>query len=132
MVGFPDQKKSFLLKTDASQDGLGGVLFNMQERFFQNKQKELQALNINEMSNIRIIGIFSYTLKNAERNYSTIDCKMLAIVKTLVFFQHLLISSLYLIIIVTNHSNLTQMLKLKITRCRCSVKDLEKRANNTN
>jgi RNase H-like domain found in reverse transcriptase len=68
------------------------------------------------MSNNRIIGIYSYKLENAKKNYSTIDREMLAIVKTLIFFEHLLISSLYIIIIVTDHSNLTQMPKLKISR----------------
>jgi RNase H-like domain found in reverse transcriptase len=67
------------------------------------------------MCNIQIIGIYSYKLKNAKRNYSTIDWEMLAIVKMVIFFKHLLISSLYPIIIVTDHSNLTQMPKLKIT-----------------
>jgi RNase H-like domain found in reverse transcriptase len=118
MVGFPVQKERFLLKTDTSQDGLGGVLFNMEEQIFQNKQKDLQTLNIDEMSNIRIRGINSYKLKNAERNYSAIDCEMLAIVKTLIFFEHLFISSLCPIIIGTDHSNLTQMPKLKIARWR--------------
>ena len=51
ILGFPDYNKSFVLHTDASQDGLGAVLYQKQD------------------GKLRVIGYGSRSLSPAEKNY---------------------------------------------------------------
>ena len=51
VMAFPDFTKSFVLHTDASQEGLGAVLYQEQD------------------GNLRVLGYASRTLTPSEKNY---------------------------------------------------------------
>ena len=65
---FPDHRKPFILETDASAFAVGGVLKQVVD------SKECPVL------------FFSHTLSKAERNYSTYERELLALVKSVGFF----------------------------------------------
>ncbi|KAF9761110.1 Transposon Tf2-6 polyprotein [Nosema granulosis] len=66
-----DITKPFVIETDASDIGLGGIL--LQEN--------------------KIVGIFSYKLHGAEKNYTTTEKELLSIFKTLQHFRTMILGS---------------------------------------
>ncbi|KAF9756168.1 Transposon Tf2-6 polyprotein, partial [Nosema granulosis] len=78
----PDISKPFVVETDASDIGLGGVL----------------------LQDDKIVGLFSYKLHKSEKNYTTTEKELLAIVKTLQHFRSMVLGSK--ITVKTDHNNL--------------------------
>jgi transposase InsO family protein len=88
----PDYKRPFIVQSDASQVGIGGVLAQMDD----NNQEY-------------VIGYFSHKLTKEEQKYHTYERECLAVLKTLDHFK----PYIYLqpLIIITDHHSLTQTLK---------------------
>ena len=95
----PEEGWSFVLITDASNIGVGATLE-------QRKPGEP----------IRIIGFFSKGLNSAQRNYSTSERELLAIILALRHFEFLVGG--YHITVLTDHRPLTDLLKTKDPRGR--------------
>jgi hypothetical protein len=87
----PDHTKEFILEVDASQYALGAVL----------SQKNDKGRN-------QPVGYFSKTLIPAERNYDVYDRELLAIVRSLQHWRHLLMGTTHPIVILTDHKGLTK------------------------
>ncbi|KAF9760652.1 Transposon Tf2-9 polyprotein [Nosema granulosis] len=79
----PDLDKEFVLKTDASDEGVGALLY----------QEE------------KLVGIYSNKLKAAEKNYTTTEKELLAIIKALKHFKSIILGTR--IKVLTDHKNLT-------------------------
>ncbi|MGL4850739.1 MAG: reverse transcriptase domain-containing protein [Clostridium sp.] len=88
LLHHPDIAEPFTLLTDASDEGLGAVL----------EQKG------------RIIGLYSKKLYQAEKNYTTTEKELLAVVKALQHFRPIVLGAK--ITVRTDHNNLTY-----ITQC---------------
>ena len=69
ILGYPDPKLEYILDTDASDVGVGAVLFQVQQ------EKE------------RVITYYSKTLTPAERNYCVTHRELLAVVKDVKHFR---------------------------------------------
>lgn len=82
MLNYPDFNKSFILETDASNSGIGAVLY----------QEKL------------LIGFFSYKFKKSEQNYTIVEKETFAILKSLIHFKQIVFNSK--IIIKTDNNNL--------------------------
>lgn len=94
ILAYPDFTKTFCVTTDASNIALGGVLSQ------GNKP----------------ISFFSRTLNSAERNYSTIEKELLAIVETTKHFRPYIYGRQFLI--ETDHKPLVWLFSLKDTNQR--------------
>lgn len=90
ILAFPDYKKPFHLATDASNTGLGAVLSQVDDN-----GKE------------RVIYYASRTLNQAEKNYSTIERELLAIVFAVEKFKYYLYGTEFTI--TTDHNPLTYL-----------------------
>ena len=93
---FADFNKRFVIATDASNTGVGGVLFQP-----DNDDNIITADNI--------VGIISKKLNNAQRNYSTYKKELFAIITALRAFHNYIWGRTDLIII-TDHKPLEHML----------------------
>jgi transposase InsO family protein len=90
----PDFSKPFILTTDASDLGTGSVLTQRSEG-----KKE------------HVVGYQSYTFNKAERNYSTSEKEMLAVLKAVHYFRSYLDGRKFTLF--TDHSALKELLKTK-------------------
>ena len=86
----PNYNKPFFLEVDASQYAMGTIL----------SQKD-------EQGKMRAVGSISQSFSPAERNYNIHDRELLAIIHRLRAWRHLLLSSLHVVTIFTDHKNLT-------------------------
>ena len=91
ILKFPDHRKPFILETDASAFAVGGVLKQVVD------SKECPVL------------FFSHTLSKAERNYSTYERELLALVKSLAFFSIYLLYNTF--VWRTDHAALKNLFK---------------------
>jgi hypothetical protein len=89
VLAHPSDDKPFILETDASDVAYGAVLSQEQD---DGKYKPL--------------GYLSKTLSPAERNYVTADKEMLAIIRGLENWRHLLVGSKHEVTVLTDHANL--------------------------
>ena len=86
ILAYPRFEEEFILDTDASDAGIGGVLSQLHDE------------------NERVIGYGSQTLTKSERRYSTTQKELLAIVEFVKHFRHYLYGRQFLIR--TDHSAL--------------------------
>jgi hypothetical protein len=84
-----DQEKPFKLEVDASQFTLGAILYQR-----DNKGK------------LRPVAYHSETFNEAERGYDIHDRELLAVVKGLENWQHLLLGAKHEVTVYTDHTNL--------------------------
>ena len=96
ILKFPDYSRRFVIATDASNTGVGAVLFQPDDE-----------RNIITADNI--VAIHSQKLRDAQRNYPAYKKELLAIVMALRKFHHF-IWGRYDLIIITDHKPLTYML----------------------
>lgn len=89
MLQYPDQTKQFQLDTDASDHTIGAVL----------SQRDSNGL-------LRPVAFYSRKLSDAEQNYSVFDKELLAIIDSLIYWRHYLISPVEYTQINTDHKNL--------------------------
>jgi RNase H-like domain found in reverse transcriptase len=85
----PDYAKPFELEVDASQYATGAIL--------------LQRDNDNRP---HAVGYDSHTFNQAEQNYPVYDCELLALVRGLLRWEHILQSSPFPVKVYTDHNNL--------------------------
>ena len=90
MLRRPDHEQPFELEVDASQYALGAILYQ------RNDGGKLQA-----------VGYYSQTLNPAERNYDVYDRELLAVVRVLAHWRHLLLGAKHQVVVWTDHNNLT-------------------------
>jgi len=93
ILAYPRAGCQFIVDTDASNVGIGGVLSQMQD------------------GEERVISYFSKTLSKAEKNYCVTRKELLAIVKTLEHFHKYLYGQPFLLR--TDHASLTWLLNFK-------------------
>ena len=87
----PDHDKPFFLEVDASQYALGTVLSQRNER-----------------GKLQPVGYFSKTLIPAEHNYDVYDRELLALVRALENWRHLLLGAKHQVEVFTDHEGLTK------------------------
>jgi RNase H-like domain found in reverse transcriptase/Integrase zinc binding domain len=85
----PDFKKPFVLEVDASQYATGAILY----------QQDLDE-------HWRPVGYYSKSFNEAERGYDIHDRELLAIIRGLEHWRHLLLSSPFKVTVITDHLNL--------------------------
>ena len=88
-LGQPDLTRPFQLQVDASAYATGAILTQPDSRGKQ-----------------QAVGYFSKTFNEAERNYDIHDRELLAVVRALKHWRHLLLSSPFEIVVLTDHKNL--------------------------
>ncbi|UYV71059.1 K02A2.6-like [Cordylochernes scorpioides] len=93
ILAYPRPRDSFILDTDASNTGIGGVLSQVQE------------------GSERVIAYFSKTLSKPERNYCVTRKELLAIVKSIEHFHHYLYGQEF--ILRSDHASLQWLLNFK-------------------
>ena len=93
ILGYPNAHGDFVLDTDASNEGIGGVLSQVQD------------------GQERVISYFSKTLSKPERNYCVTRRELLAIVKSLEHFYKYLYGRKFLLR--TDHAALKWLLQFK-------------------
>ena len=85
----PDLSLPFFLQVDASAYATGAILTQQDER-----------------KKHRAIAFFSKTFNEAERNYDIHDRELVAVYRGLTHWQHLLLSSPFPVMVLTDHKNL--------------------------
>jgi hypothetical protein len=85
----PDQEKPFELEVDASQFALGAILYQR-----------------DDTSKLRPIAYHSETFNEAERGYDIHDRELLAVVKGLENWRHLLLGAKHEVTVYMDHTNL--------------------------
>jgi RNase H-like domain found in reverse transcriptase len=85
----PDETKQFELEVDASQYAIGAILY---QRDDNGKQ--------------RPVAYHSETLNEAERGYDIFDWELMAVVKGLENWRHLLLGAQHEVLVFTDHANL--------------------------
>ena len=98
ILQLPDASKPFILRTDASQDGVGAVLMQESE------------------GGIFPIAYHSRKLKPAERNYSTVEKELLAVVDGIKKYYYYLYGAPF--ILETDHMPLTSLSTTKTANAR--------------
>ena len=93
ILSYPDFSVSYILDTDASNDGVGGVLSQKQE------------------GQEKVIAYFSNTFNKAERRYCVTRRELLAIVQSVKHFHHYLYGSEFLVR--TDHGALRWLMNFK-------------------
>ena len=99
ILAYPDFKQRFYLSTDASKVGVGAVLSQMDE---QGRERPIYYA--------------SRSLNGAERNYSTIERELLAIVYAVEKFRYYLLGKEFTIS--TDHNPLTSLNNLTLSSSR--------------
>ena len=97
ILSYPDFKKEFIIRTDASLKGIGGVLL----------QKEGDSLE-------HPICCVSRTLSTSEKNYSVTDLEGLAVIFSLKYFSQYILSNKNLTKFITDHKPLLGFFKKSI------------------
>jgi hypothetical protein len=54
-----------------------------------------------------VVGYYSQTLNPAERNYDVYDQELLAVIRVLAHWRHLLLGAKHQVVVWTDHNNLT-------------------------
>lgn len=90
VLAYPDHELPYLLETDASDKAIGAVLSQEQED-----------------GKWHPVGFMSKTLALAERNYHTHDRELLAIIRALEDWWHLLRGTKHTVVVLTDHNNLS-------------------------
>jgi RNase H-like domain found in reverse transcriptase/Reverse transcriptase (RNA-dependent DNA polymerase) len=85
----PDFKKPFVLEVDASQYATGAILYQQDDE-----------------EHWRPVGYYSKLFNEAERGYNIHDWELLAIVRGLEHWWHLLLSSPFKVTVISDHLNL--------------------------
>ena len=93
ILGYPIPEGKFILDTDASEHGIGGVLSQLQD------------------GQERVIGYFSKTLSKPERNYCVTRRELLAVVKSVEHFYKYLYGTRFLLR--TDHASLKWLLNFR-------------------
>ena len=93
VLGYPDHRLSYILDTDASKEGIGAVLSQIQD------------------GEERVIGYYSKTLSPAERNYCVTRRELLAVVKGMKHFRPYLYGQVFLLR--TDHASLLWLCRRK-------------------
>ena len=96
ILQFPDYSRRFVIATDASNTGVGAVLFQPSD-------------DKNVITPDNIVAIISQKLRDSQRNYSAYKKELLAVVIALRKFHHFIWGRKDLIVI-TDHKPLTYML----------------------
>lgn len=113
ILNLPDHERAFTICTDASKEGLDGVL--MQENFVVT----LESDQLKERAKINVaIAYESWKLKDDERNYVMHDLELVSIVHALKFCRHYLIGRL--VTLKTNHHSLQYLFSQPILNTRQS------------
>ena len=86
----PDHDRPFELEVDALQYVLGAILYQR-----------------NDGGKLQPVGYYSQTLNPAERNYDVYDRELLAVVRALTHWRHLLLGAKHQVMVWTDHNNLT-------------------------
>jgi RNase H-like domain found in reverse transcriptase len=89
VLQWPNYDKPFMLEVDASQYAMGAIFY--------------QENNEGKLCPVRY---YSHTLNPTERGYNIHDCKLLAVMRGLRQWRHLLLSSPFQTTVVTDHTNL--------------------------
>jgi len=97
ILSYPDFKKEFIIRTDASLKGIGDVLL----------QKEGDSLE-------HPICCISRTLSTSEKNYSVTDLEGLAVIFSLKYFSQYILSNKNLTKFITDHKPLLEFFKKSI------------------
>ena len=101
MLSHPDFSRPFYVATDASNIGIGAVLF----------QDNDDAIYNFKSSSRKYIGLYSKSLDSSQKNYSAHKKELLAIVKAINHFRYYLFGNKFTII--TDHNSLKYMLTQK-------------------
>ena len=75
---------------DASQYALGEILYQRNDR-----------------GKLQVVGYYLQTLNLAECNYDVYDQELLAVIRALAHWRHLLLGAKHQVVVWTNHNNLT-------------------------
>ena len=97
ILSYPDFDNEFIIRTDASTKGIGGVLLQMEEDKLEHP-----------------ICCISRTLSPAEKNYSVTDLEGLAIIHSIKKFRPYIISNKKPIKLITDHKPLLGLFKRSI------------------
>ena len=96
MLLHPDETKPFVVETDASDYGVGGILSQYDEN--------------NEM---HPVAFYSRSLNPAERNYEIYDKELLAIFACFKEWRHFLQGGMHQVTVLTDHKNLQYFMTTK-------------------
>lgn len=102
-LGYPDFSSEFIIQTDASSIGIGAVLYQENSR--------------NPTDRV-YLAFYSRKLKSHERNYTTTELEMLAVVAALQYWKKIVYG--YPVRLRTDHKALTFMLKTTMSSERVS------------
>jgi RNase H-like domain found in reverse transcriptase len=89
VLHWPNYDLPFTLEVDASQYTMGAILYQP-----------------NDKGRLCPVGYHSHTLNPAERGYDVHDWELLAVMRGLCQWQHLLLSSPFTTTVITDHANL--------------------------
>jgi RNase H-like domain found in reverse transcriptase len=108
-----NENSQLVMTCNTSGKRIGGVLFQHLGTDEEIERKFAEK-TILQKGILKIISIFSKKLNSAEGRYSTIEQELLAVVSSLKHSRHMILSSRYPLIILTDHRNLTTWEKFKI------------------
>jgi len=92
----PDPDRQFILYVDASQFATGAVLY----------QPDLERTDRRGNPLLRPLGFHSQTFNKAKQNYPIYDRELLAIIRGLRNWRHLLRNTTHPVMVITDHANL--------------------------
>jgi hypothetical protein len=92
----PDTDQQFVLFTDASQFATGAILYQADKERLDRKGNPL----------LRPLGFNSQTFNKAEQNYPIYDRELLAVIRGLRCWKHLLRNTSVPVLVITDHANL--------------------------
>ena len=107
VLRLPRREEVFVCEADASDIGVGAVLYNMKP-----------GGNPTDMTQLKLVGYYSKRLSSAERNYSTTEKELLAIVLALRRWRHLLTGTKHKVIFKSDHKNLVNYNRLEAKKYR--------------
>ena len=92
----PDTEQQFILYVDASQFATGAILYQADKARSDKRGKPL----------LRPLGFNSQTFNKTEQNYPIYDRELLAVIRGLRCWKHLLRNTVYPVLVITDHANL--------------------------